>query len=288
GEANQLWMNQGNGTFVDEAFLLGAALDGQGHAEAGMGIALGDVDSDSDLDLFVTHIVNEMNTLFVNGGALGFDDRTTASGLGAVSLSFTGFGVGFFDFDHDADLDVAVANGRILRRSGASPSGFWAGYAERNQIAENDGKGKFRDAVDAAGDFGKPVEVSRGLAFGDYDGDGDIDLLVQNAAARARIYRNDAPKEGDWLMVRAFEPEAKRDAHGARVTVSGGGKRFVRLANPGYGYFSSHDPRAHFGLPEGVKVDSVEILWPDGTRESFPAVETNRAITLSKGSGSRR
>ena len=144
------------------------------------------------------------------------------------------------------------------------------------------------DATAQAGDFGKRVEVSRGLALGDYDGDGDLDLLVQNTAAKARLYRNDAPKKGDWLLVRAFEPRAKRDSHGARVTVNAGAKRYVRIASPGGSYLSSHDPRAHFGLPRGVKVDSVEIAWPDGTRESYPAVETNRAVTLSKGAGARR
>jgi hypothetical protein len=286
GEANQLWVNQGNGTFVEEAFLQGLALDGQGHAEAGMGIALGDVDSDSDLDLFVTHIVNEMNTLFTNLVSVGFEDRTAASGLGALSLAFTGFGVGFFDFDHDADLDIAVANGRILRRPGV-PGSFWEGYAEPNRILENDGSGKFR-AFAGEGDFGKPVEVSRGLAFGDYDSDGDVDLLVQNTAAKARLFRNDAAKQGDWLIVRAFEPQAKRDAHGARIKVTAGGKLYVRLASPGGSYLSSQDPRAHFGLPKSAKIDSIEILWPDGKVESFPAVETNRTVTLSKGTGARR
>jgi enediyne biosynthesis protein E4 len=130
--------------------------------------------------------------------------------------------------------------------------------------------------------------VSRGLAFGDIDGDGDLDLLVTNTSARARLYRNDATKKGDWLLVRAFEPRLKRDAPGARVTVVSGGKRFVRVATPGYSYLSSNDPRAHFGIPKGARIDSIEIVWPDGTRENFPGPETNRAVTLSKGSGSRR
>jgi len=289
GEANQLWRNQGGGKFVEEAFLFGAALDGGGEAEAGMGIGIGDVEGDGDLDLLVTHIVNEMNTLFLNQNGGGFDDRTQASGLGAVSLSFTGFGVGFVDFDHDSDLDLAVANGRILRRppvASASGPDFWNGYAEKNQLVENVGQGKFREAD--GGDFGKSIEVSRGLAFGDYDGDGDFDLLVQNTAAKARLYRNDAPKTGDWLLVRAFEPKAKRNSHGARVTVLAGGKRYLRLANPGYSYLSSSDPRAHFGLPRGGQVESIEIVWPDGTRESFPSVGTNRTVTLSKGSGVAR
>ena len=167
-------------------------------------------------------------------------------------------------------------------------SPYWNVYAEPNQLLENDGRGKFRDVSAESGDFGKPVEVSRGLAFGDYDEDGDIDLLVMNTASKARLYRNDSEKKGDWLIVRAFEPKANRDAYGVRVTVTAGGKRYLRLANPGYSYLSSNDPRAHFGLPKGASVEAVEIVWPDGKKERFPGVETNHAVTLSKGSGSRR
>ena len=291
GEANQLWVNHDDGTFVDDAFLMGVALDGAGKPEAGMGLTLGDIDEDGDLDFFVTNIVNQTNTLYVNDGGLSYEDRTTAMGLAAPSLARTGFGTGFFDFDNDSDLDLAVVNGRIQRQPplpGVAISPPWNVYAEPNQLLENDGKGKFRDVSVESGDFGRPVDVSRGLAFGDYDEDGDIDLLVMNTAAKARLYRNDSEKKGDWLIVRAFEPKAKRDAYGARVTVTAGGKRYLRLANPGYSYLSSNDPRAHFGLPKGASVEAVEIVWPDGKKERFPGVETNHAVTLSKGSGSRR
>jgi enediyne biosynthesis protein E4 len=166
-------------------------------------------------------------------------------------------------------------------------SDYWNPYAEPNQILENDGKGKFKDATAEAGDFGARVEVSRGLAFGDVDSDGDIDLLVTNTSARARLYRNDATKTGDWLLVRAFEPARKRDSHGARVSVVVGGKRLVRLASPGYSFLSSNDPRAHFGIPKGAPIESVTIDWPDGSRETFSGVEANRSVTLSKGSGTR-
>lgn len=291
GEANQLWLNQGDGSFVDDAFLEGVALDGAGKPEAGMGITAGDIDGDGDFDLFMTHIMNQTNTLYVRDQGTAYEDRTTATGLAAASLSHTGFGVGFFDFDHDGDVDLAVVNGRIQRYpvvAGAAMSAYWNPYAEPNQLLENDGTGKFTDVSSEAGDFPKPVEVSRGLVFGDVDGDGDLDLLVTNTATRARLYRNDASKKGDWLLVRAFEPERKRDSPGARVTVTAGGKRYLRLATPGYSYLSSNDPRAHFGIPKGVRVDSIEIVWPDGTREIFPGGEANRVITLSKGSGSRR
>ncbi|HSF19884.1 MAG TPA: CRTAC1 family protein [Vicinamibacteria bacterium] len=289
GEANQLWLNRGDGTFVDEAFLEGVALDGAGKPEAGMGITAGDIEGDGDLDLFMTHIINQTNTLYVREIGLGYEDRTTAMGLAALSLSRTGFGVGFFDFDHDSDLDIAVVNGRIKRHpilAGASHSEYWNPYAEPNQLIENDGSGRFSDRSADAGDFGKPIEVSRGLAFGDVDSDGDLDLLVVNISAPARLYRNEVRKTGDWLAVRAIE--SGRDSHGVRVTVNAGGRRIVRLANPGYSYLSSSDPRAHFGVPKGAKIESVEIVWPDGSRETFDRVEANRSVTLSKGSGARR
>jgi hypothetical protein len=291
GEANQLWLNQGDGTFVDDAFVLGVALDGAGKPEASMGIAVGDVDLDSDLDLFMTHIENQTNTLYVNDGGIGFEDRTTAMGLAAPSLSRTGFGAGLFDYDHDGDLDLAVVNGRIQRQPplpGAAMSPYWNAYAEPNQILRNDGTGKFTEASAEGGDFSRPVEVSRGLAFGDYDSDGDVDLLVANTSARARLYRNDVEKKGDWLIVRAYEPELRRASPGARVTVVAGGRKIVRLAMPGESFLSSNDPRAHFGIPEGARIESIEVVWPDGVRERFAGVEMNQPITLSKGAGARR
>jgi len=288
GEANQLWLNQGGGSFEDEAFLAGVALDPAGQPEAGMGITAGDADADGDLDLFMTHIVNQTNTLYLNDGELGFEDRTTASGLGASSLAFTGFGTGFLDFDDDGDLDLAIANGRVQRGpvlAGASMPKVWNPYAEPNRLLMNEGDGRYTDVSDQSGEFGVPIEVSRGLALGDVDADGDLDLLVMNTAERARLYRNDAAKRGDWLTVRAFDAARRRDAHGARITVVAGGARYLRLATPGYSYLSSNDPRAHFGLPSGASIERVEVVWPDGTEERFPASEPNRVIVLEKGSG---
>ena len=287
GEANQLWLNQGDGRFFDEALLSGTAVNDAGQPEAGMGVTAGDVDGDGDLDLFMTHIINETNTLYVNDRQLGYEDRSTASGLGASSLAFTGFGAGFFDLDHDGDLDLAVANGRVQRQPplpDAKLSAYWNVYAEPNQLFENVGNGKYEDLGDRAADFGVSIEVSRGLAFGDVDADGDLDLLVSNAASPARLYRNVAVKTGDWLIVRALDPERKRDAHGAQVTVVAGGTRYVRLAHPGYSFLSSNDPRAHFGLPRGAAIERVEIRWPDGSQESFPGGPSNRVIVLEKGS----
>ncbi|MGH9389171.1 MAG: CRTAC1 family protein, partial [Vicinamibacteria bacterium] len=250
GEANLLWENQGNGKFIEQAIVIGAAFDSFGRAEAGMGVTAGDIEGDGDLDIFVTNLQNQTNTLYVNDAKFGFEDQSSARGVAAPSLKYTGFGTAFFDFDHDGDLDIIGVNGRVAwgpPLPGARVSDYWNPFAEPNFLLENDGTGHFRDITAETGSFGKDIEVSRGLALGDVDSDGDLDVLVTNTAGPARLYRNDAPKKGRWLMVRALD--GKRDAHGAVVTVSAGGKRYVRLADPAYSYLSSNDPRAHFGIP---------------------------------------
>ncbi len=293
GEANQLWLNQGDGTFTDDAFLAGVALNDSGRPEAGMGIALGDLDADLDLDLFITHVADETNTFYRNDGSdfgLAFADRTGPSGLGLPSMALTGFGVAFLDLDLDGALDIALANGRVQRKPalpGASGDAFWRVFAEPNQIFRNTGPG----AEDAAfaeirdgGDFTRALEISRGLALGDYDEDGDPDLLIVNGEGPARLYRNDFPRLGAPLRVRPVLPDGS-PAFPTRVTaVLDDGARLVRLSDPGGSYLASGDPRAFFGIPAGRRVSSLLVVWPDGSRESFPAPETD-TVSLAKGEG---
>jgi enediyne biosynthesis protein E4 len=290
GVPNGLWVNQGGGRFEDQAFLMGAAVSAQGRPQASMGIALGDVDGDGDLDLFLTHLIDDYNTLYSNDGRFGFQDVSAAAGLVAPSLAFTGFGTGFIDYDHDSDLDIVVVNGAVARHDpypGAGMSAYWNHYAEPKHLYQNDGKGHFTEIGKRVGPFNTDVDVSRGLAVGDVDGDGDLDLLVNDTAGRARLYRNDAPKVGSWLMVRAWDAPHHRDAHGAEVTVVAGGRRYVRVASPGFSYLSSNDPRAHFGIPDAARADSVRVRWPDGSEEVFPGTALNRAIVVEKGKGKR-
>lgn len=252
-----------------------------------MGVVVGDVDGDSDFDLFMTHLQNQTNTLYVNDGQWGFEDRSAASGLGASSLPYTGFGTAFVDVEHDGDLDLVVVNGRVRKsppHPGASLGEYWNHYAELNLLYENDGTGKFTDASERAGELASRVEISRGLALGDVDEDGALDLLVTNTAGPARLYRNDAPKRGSWLLVRARDGE--RDAHGAAVTVVAGGRSYVRVADPGFSYLSANDPRAHFGLAGDGPVERIELRWPDGSRERFAGGPANRVVTVEKGRGS--
>src|SRR5262249_53818701 len=262
-----------DGTFKEEAVLRGLAYDGLGRAQANMGVALGDVDGDGSFSLYVTHLTDETNTLWKQGPRGTFRDRTGPAGLVGARWRGTGFGTVLADFDHDGLLDLAVVNGRVEhgQRSAAEAhvaadvAEFWKPYAERNQLFANEGRGRFRDLSPDNAAFSGSARVSRGLAVGDFDGDGALDLLVTTVAGPARLYRNVAPNRGHWLLVRALDPALKRDAYGAEITVVAGSRRWLRWVNPGYSYLCSNDPRAHFGLGSTERVDTLEVIWPDGT-----------------------
>ncbi len=287
--ANHLWTNRGDGTFRDDAIGLGVAFNLHGQAEAGMGLAVADVDGRGGPDLVVTHLGQESNTLYRNlGASKGFFDATGASGLGASSMPWTGFGTVAFDADLDDDLDLAVANGRVVRGTpldGAMAKAPWDMFVEPNLFYVNDGAGVFTPAADLGGSFCRRFEITRGLAMGDIDGDGDVDLLLANVQGPARVFRNDAPRRGHWIIVRVIDPALARDAIGARITVVCGQRRFDRTITRGGSYLASSDVRAHVGLGPCESVDRIEVAWPDGSRERFTVPGVDRVVTLSRGSG---
>jgi hypothetical protein len=289
---NRLWVNRHDGTFRDEAVVRGVAYNGMGQAEANMGVAVADVDGDGLFDVFVTHLTEETHTLWGQGPRGAFRDRTAASGLAGPRWRGTGFGTVLVDFDHDGAPDLAVVNGRIshARFTGTAAASaalgpHWGAYAERNQLFANDGAGRFRDVSEDNAPLCGAAGVYRGLAVGDVDGDGALDLLVTAAAGPARLYRNVAPGRGHWLLVRAVDPALRRDAYGAEITVTAGGRRRLGWVNPGTSYLCSSDPRAHFGLGTAGQIESVEVRWPDGTAEVFPGGEADRVLVLRKGEG---
>ncbi len=287
GEANRLWVNSGSGTFYDEAIMRGLAFNTHGKAEASMGVTVGDVDRDGELDLFMTHFHRETNTLYVASPYGIFSDATDSSGFAGIDLPFTGFGCGFFDFDHDADLDIALVNGRVMRGPvlpGANIGNFWNPYAEPNLLFENNGHGQFSDVGARGGNFTSQIEISRGLAFGDIDHDGDLDFVVGNIWGAPRVFRNDAPAPGThWLSVRAMT--GNRDAIGAQVTVVTAKTKFVGLVLPAYSYLSSSDFKAHFGLGEIEKIEAIEVVWPNGDQEQFRVPGVDRVVTVRQGEG---
>jgi len=292
--ANFLWINQKNGSFSEEALLFGLAYDPQGNAQASMGVTLGDVDGDNSFDVFLTHLDGERNALCLNERPAVFHDATVARGTGASSLRDTGFGTALFDIEHDGDLDLAIANGAVSRPANEPEPGgipadlpdFWRRYAQPNRILLNDSTGQFRTFFSARDPFVSTAEVSRGLAVGDLDNDGDVDLLVTNTAGRARLYCNDAPKRGGWLILQAVNPVwGGRDDYGAVVTVTADDQQWKRLIQPAYSYQCSNDPRAHFGLGAIDRVDSVTVVWSDGEKESFPGCSVNQFVVLERGKG---
>jgi hypothetical protein len=286
GEPNQLWVNRGDGRFVDEAMIRGLAVNRRGHPEASMGLAVGDVDRDGRIDLFMTHLAMESNTLYLTGKGPLFADRSLEAGLAHYDLPFTGFGCALVDFDLDGDLDLAVVNGRVRRDTGAGPASgdFWEVYAEPNLLFDNDGQGGFSDTGTRGGRFVTRREVSRGLATGDIDGDGDVDVAMTNVDNTLRLYRNDAPSERvRRLGVRAVV--AGRDALGARLTLHTTSGDHVRGVIASSSYQSSSDPSVLFGLGDSIAVQGLEVRWSDGGRERFAVGDVERTLVVRRGEG---
>ncbi len=290
GKPNHLWINQRQGTFQEEAVLRGVAYNVMGQAEANMGVAIGDVDGDGLFDLFITHLTIESNTLWKQVKRGEFEDRTAASGLIRPVWRGTGFGTVLADFNLDGSLDVAVVNGDIARppAKARDERSFWTPYEQRNQLFANDGMGKFVDRSALEPAFcGKPG-VWRGLACGDIDGDGALDLLATSVGGRVRLFRNVAPHRGHWLLVQAFDPaHGGRPAYGAEIRIVAAGRTWLGWINPASSYLCSNDSRAHFGLGEVGQAESLEVRWPDGVRERFAGVAADREAVLRRGEGDR-
>jgi hypothetical protein len=289
-QANFLWINRRDGTFVDEAVPRGVAYNGLGRPPANMGVTLGQVGGDGRLSLFVTHLTEETHTLWQQTERGLFEDRTIRAGLAGTCWRGTGFGTILADFDLDGAPDIAVVNGRVARCRGepAPESGlgaYWAAYAERNQLFANDGSGRFRDISAANPAFCGSFGLGRGLVWGDFAGNGRLDLVVTPVVGPAQFYRNVAPSRGHWLTVRAIDPALRREAYGAVVTVQAGPRHWTGFINPGQSYLCSGDPRAHFGLGPVEGVDSVRVDWPDGSAEVFPGTAADRALRLVRGRG---
>lgn len=280
GDPNQLWINQKNGTFKNDALLAGAAVNRDGKAEAGMGVDAGDFDGNGTEDIFVTHLMDETNTLFTNLGKAVFEDRTREANIGVQKRRFTGFGTLFFDYDNDGWLDLFVANGAVqllpdlIRKGDPYPLG------QPNQLFHNNGKGSFVEVVDRAGANFRLLEVSRGAAFGDIDNDGDIDVIVTNSNGPARLLLNQVGNQNHWLGLRLLG-KSGRDMLGTRVEiVIAKHKVLLRRARTDGSYLSANDPRVVAGLGSAARVDAVRIHWPDGTVTEHKNPVVDRYTTL--------
>ncbi|MBI3451126.1 MAG: CRTAC1 family protein [Acidobacteria bacterium] len=277
---NTLWRNDGTGHFTDVSLLAGVGYGLEGAPHAGMGTDFGDIDGDGDLDLIVTNLDFENNTLYRNEGGGIFSDASFPSGIGAVSLSFVGFGSRFVDYDNDSLPDLVIANGHIL--DNAPYFNDSTTYAERNFVHHNLGGGKFEEVGLRLGPDMAIPNVGRGLASGDIDLDGDVDLLVTVCGGRPRLFRNDGGNAKRSLLVRLAGTVSNRDALGARVTVTAGGRTQIDEVRSGASYQSQSDTRLEFGLGEGAEAEKLEIRWPDGRVDRFEHVAAGR-VTLIEG-----
>lgn len=231
-----------------------------------MGVAAVDIENDGDLDLFMTHLRGETNTLYRNDGNASFDDTTATSGLAAPSIAFTGFGMGFSDFDHDGVLDLYVGNGRV----GHSQKALIPGdpFAEPNQLFRGLGAGRFEEVLPQGGTSAEVIDNTRATAHADYDGDGDIDIVVVNNGGPARLLRNTAGDRGNAVRFRVLD-EAGRDAFGAQVRIGSGPDQQWRMVQTGYSYCAANEPVVHFGLGPKGQADDVTVIWPDRSEQGF-------------------
>lgn len=282
--SNLLWRNEGDGTFSESALLAGVALSRQGRPEAGMGVVAADLDGDGDEDLLLTHLDTETHTLYRNLGSLTFSDASDESRLGAASLGFTGFGVDALDFDNDGWLDVVAVNGAVKRMEPASTGTTRAEYAQRHQLFRNLGQGSFEEVAAAEAGLGPPT-VGRGLAVGDVDNDGDEDVLVANGNGPAALFVNEVGNSQPWVGLRLVNRKG-RDAIGARVGLQRrSAEPLWRRVHSDGSYLSARDPRVLFGLAADRQIESVRVVWPDGSIELFPAPELGAYSRLVQGSG---
>jgi hypothetical protein len=257
----------GNGKFTNDALPYGLAFGEGGQGVSAMGPVVGDVDRDGKLDLYVPDM--GYGCLHRNSGEF-FEDRTNASGLALICGQYTGWGAVLQDFDNDGYLDLFVANGDAHHE-----------YGEEAVMTHNDHEGHFLDVAKLSGPYFEKKQVGRGATWGDFDNDGDIDILVVHLNESPHLLRNDGGnKLGNWLTVVAKLPNGKTDAIGARVTVTTGKLAQVQDLIPMQGYLSQGDPRPHFGLGSAQKADTVAIRWPDGTTTELKDVPANQFLKV--------
>ncbi len=281
GKSDQLWVNLGNGRFEDHGLLLGCAMDQEGKAKAGMGVTAADIDNDGHLDLLVGNLTRETDSFFLNEGGY-FNDSTAKAGLGALSRVFTRFGLAWQDFNNDGWLDLYQANGRVAMESNTPDPDD--PFAEPNLLYQGGEGIRFEEVLPRGGTKQLLVGTSRAAAFGDLDNDGGIDIVVMNRDAAPYVLQNIVADRGNWLTVRVLEAHG-RDALGATVSIQSGGHTLRQDVRTAYSYCAANDSRVHFGLGEDQEIDSLMVLWVDGTRERFAVSGINQIMTVHQGSG---
>ncbi len=277
---NYLYVNRKDGTFEESGFFMGVAVSEDGAEQGGMGVAVADYDSSGRLSLFVSNFAEEYNALYRNEGDyssdVSFRSRTAPS-----SLPYVGWGTAFFDYDNDGWEDLVVTNGHVYPQLDGAKLGASAPYRQRKLLYRNLGDGTFEELADRAGPAFLEERVSRGLAMGDLDNDGRVDLVVNDLDGSPMVLKNEAGG-GHWLQVRLVGAGGNTDAIGAAIQVTTGEHRQLRNIRSGTSYLSQDDFRQHFGLGDAATVDSVVVTWPDGSTTERENVAVDELLVVEQ------
>ncbi len=282
---NFLFHNNHNGTFTETGLVAGVALSGDGREQSGMGVDAADYNRDGHFGLVVTHFSHDYTTVYENSGRGFFTDASYTTGVAVGAGRYLGWGVGFEDFTNSGLLDLFVSNGHIYPE--VDTHGLGTKYKERKQLFRNLGNKRFRDATDESGGPLVVEKSSRGAAFGDYDNDGDIDVLVVNLDERPSLLRNDTAPGNHWITLQLVGGRSNRDAIGARVTATAGGRTQSAEVRAGGSYLSNNDRRVHFGLGTAARAQQVQVRWPSGLVEPIGDLAADRFYVVREGQGAR-
>jgi hypothetical protein len=280
---NFLFHNNRDGTFREVGYMAGVAVSMDGTSEAGMGVDAADASGNGRMDLMVTHLDSQLARFYQNMGGQVFDDATLRSKISYATFHMSGFGTRFMDYDNDGWRDVFMADGHILdnieRYRGE------VRYAEPKLMFHNTGRGIFENVSNRLGtDFQRP-RVSRGAAIGDFDNDGDLDVLVNNNGEPAQLLRNDGGNANHWLEIFLIGTRSNRDGVGARLKLTAGDLTLYDQRKGGMSYQSAQDPRLHFGLGAHANVDSLAIIWPSGAVTKLAGIKSDQIIAVKEGEG---
>ena len=276
-----LYINQKDGTFKESAFPMGVAVSEDGAEQGGMGVAVGDYDNSGRFSIFKTNFSEEYNSLFHHEGD-HFTDVSFRSKTAPSSLPYVGWGTAFFDYDNDGLLDIIVVNGHVYPQLDKARLGASAGYRQRKLLYHNRGDGTFDEVAAQFGPVLMEERVSRGLAVGDLDGDGRLDVVVNDLDGPPQLLHNELAKTGHWLQVKLKGKGRNTDAIGAVVTLRAGALTQKRVVRSGTSYISQDDMRQHFGLGAATQVDSLEVAWPLGGVTRLEKVKADQAVVVEE------